>query len=428
MALSEHSMERQAILLRGAILNPLGPDDWQFIADGGLLIVDGLVRDMGPMSRFTHLDESALVDSGGLLLPGFIDIHIHWVQHRIRGQFHDELLDWLARHVWCEEARYADEAWAREQAHAFFNDTLRAGTTAGMAWSSAHVAATRIAAEACRGHWVIGPAWMDTPVARNGSGVDCPAQQLVRQLDGTQASELCQQLLDQLGPAHFAVSPRFAPGCSMDLLQQLGAFATASGCFVQTHLAESTAELRQTAARFPAARDYTDVYDRAGLLTPRSVLGHCIHLHEREWRVLAQRKCWIAHCPSSNEALGSGRMPLETVRRHGIPWALGSDVGAGPSHSMLHVMQRFLAQHRAAACTVSAREALHGATRAGARCLGQVRLGGLDAGCQADVVVLPHPGVTADMDGALEALLAGTPAELESRPLATWLAGQPVAP
>lgn len=413
-------MGGEAILLRGALLNPLGSDDWQFIADGGLFIEDGLIREAGPMRRFRRVPESAVVDSGGLLLPGFIDVHTHWVQHAIRGRFHEDLLDWLARHVWPEEARFADAAHARSQARRFFHDTLRAGTTAGMAWSSAHSGATRIAAEERRGDWVIGPAWMDVPLDNAPAGDNG----LARELESTSVAEACAPLLAALGADHFAVTPRFAPACSMELMRALGEVAARHGCFIQTHLAESPAEVRATAARFPAARDYTDVYDQAGLLTPRSVVAHCIHLREAAWQVLAARGCWIAHCPSSNEALGSGRMPLETVRRHGIPWALGSDVGAGPSHSMLHVMQRFLAQHRAAGCAVGPREALHAATRAGAACLRRPRLGGLEAGKQADVVVLPHPGGS-DTAGAFEALLQGSPAELETRPLATWLAGRP---
>jgi guanine deaminase len=195
---------------------------------------------------------------------------------------------------------------------------------------------------------------------------------------------------------------------------------------VQTHLSESTQEVREVLRRFSDADNYTQVYDRAVLLTPRTVLGHCIHLSTPEWRCLAQRGCWIAHCPSSNEALDSGRMDLTSVREHRIPWALGSDVGAGPSQSLLNVMQRFLAQHTRAGIRVDIKEALFRATLAGARALGRGDIAGnLQAGKRADFVLLPRPGTDTGTDPKawLRELIDGEARDLEQRPLGTWLRG-----
>jgi len=154
------------------------------------------------------------------------------------------------------------------------------------------------------------------------------------------------------------------------------------------------------------------------------MLGHCIHMSRREFACLRERQCWIAHCPSSNEALGSGRMDLDAVRRHRLPFALGSDVGAGPSHSMLHVMQRFLAQHRKAGVAVTAEEALYRATAAGARFLGMADGVPLSPGTQADFVLLPAEDGKFEAGPWLESMTRGSAIELESRVLGTWIEGE----
>ncbi len=396
---------------RAAILDPVSPSSWRYIPDGGLLVERGRIASCGPVAAVGPEAEVPPQELDGVLVPGFIDLHLHWVQHAVRGRFHGDLLSWLERHIYPEEARFADPVHARACARAFFADVLRAGTVGGMAYSSIHLEALRIAREEARGRWVAGNVLMD---------------------DGDRLPPHPAALLEEArawGPDGYAVSPRFALSCSAGLLEAAGRLARELGCFVQTHLAESPAEVAAVARAFPEAADYTDVYDRAGLLGPRTVLGHCIHLSEREWNCLLERGCWIAHCPSSNEALDSGRMDLEAVRRHGIPWALGSDVGAGPSVSMLHVMQRFLAVHAAAGVSVTAREALYRATLAGARCLGAgEELGSLRPGRAAHFVLLPWPRGTRDPGGALREVMAGGPAELESRPLGTWLWGRRLAP
>ncbi len=397
-------------LFRAAILDPVSETAWRYHPDGGLLVEAGRIAACGPFDRVASAGAEPR-ELDGVIVPGFIDLHVHWVQHAVRGRFRGELLSWLEHHIYPEEARFADPVHARARARAFAADVLRAGTVGGMAYSSVHTGALHIAREELQGHWVLGNVLMDT-----GGGAP-PVPEALLELARSQ------------DPDHYAVSPRFALSCSAGLLEAAGRLARELGCFVQTHLAESPAEVAAVARAFPEAADYTDVYDRAGLLGPRTVLGHCIHMSEREWDCLLERGCWIAHCPSSNEALDSGRMDLEAVRRHGIPWALGSDVGAGPSVSMLHVMQRFLHVHAAAGTAVTAREALYRATLAGARCLGAGgELGSLQPGRRAHFVLLPWPRRAADPEGALREVLAGGPAELESRPLGTWFSGRRLAP
>lgn len=173
-------------------------------------------------------------------------------------------------------------------------------------------------------------------------------------------------------------------------------------------------------------------------ITPISMIGPDCYRPDRFWGTVFicptsnltawRRGVWIAHCPSSNEALGSGRMDLKAVRRHRIRFALASDVGAGPSHSMLHVMQRFLAQHQEAGEPVTIQEALFRSTLAGADCLRRKAItGSFEPGKRADFVLLPRTDSPASPEAWLTELCTGSASELEQRPLGTWLEGEPVA-
>ncbi len=409
-------MNEDTILYRAGVLNPIAPDRWDYHEDGGLLVQDGRISRSGAFDDFRDVSAARLVELDGVLVPGFVDVHIHWVQHHVRGRFQMDLMEWLREHIWPEEAGFENLDFARRYADAFFADMIRAGTTMGMAYSSPHADALRVAADAAMGDWLLGNSIME----RAAPEPLCRAS--------PENVDAITPLLESLGPTQYAITPRFALNCSAELMKSLGELSRQSGAHVQTHLSESPIEIREVMEAFPEATDYTDIYDRAGLLSPRSVLGHCIHLSEREFDCLAQRGAWIAHCPSSNEALGSGRMNIEAVRRHGIPFALASDVGAGPSHSMLHVMQRFLAQHREAGAPVSVREALYRSTAAGARCLGRGdRAGDFTAGKRADFVLLPRPERGVAPEDWMEEIVSGRQQDLETRPLGTWVGGRRMA-
>lgn len=400
-------------LFRAPLLNPISARSWQFFPDGGLLTEDGIVRAMGPFAHIAKISPTEPVTLDGVVLPGFADVHIHWVQHAVRGQFADELLLWLQTHIWPEEMRYADGVFARDRAQRFFADLLAAGTVMGMSYSSPHLGATHTAYTEMQGDWMTGNTIMT---------VNAP--EALTDASAKDSSDIAA-LYKTLGRAHYALTPRFAINCTAKQLSELGGFARQENLYIQTHLAESMAEVREVRKLFPEATDYTDVYDRAGLLGPQTVLGHCLHLSEREWRCLKAKGAWVAHCPSSNEALDSGRFDIDTCRRHDIPFALASDVGAGPSHSMLHVMQRFLDQHRTCGILLSPQEALYRATLAGADCMGRKAIAGsLNPGKRADFVLMPRSSGTLVPEAWFEELLVGSTTDLEKRALGTWIAAQ----
>jgi len=404
---------RPIFLFRAGILNPRGPDAWEYFPDGVCVVTEGKILGYGPAQNvLRQFPSGELTELDGTILPGFTDTHCHWVQHAVRGAYGGELLAWLQDYIWPEEGRFVDEELARVRAKAFYLDMLRAGTVMGLSFSSVHVAATKIALAEMRGDWVVGNALM---------AVNAP--DYLTRFSGHRKDDL-QSVVDNVDTVHYALTPRFAPNLPAEDLRVAGEFAHAHSLLVQTHLAESKAELRWVRELFPEADNYTDVYDRAGLLGPRSILAHCIEMEEREWRCIAERGAWVAHCPSSNEALDNARMPLETLRQLHIPWALASDIGAGPSHSMLHVLQRFFAVHARAGVKVSSEEGLYRATLAGAEAMG--RRGGAGnfmPGKRADFVLMPGRPRRDELGGWFQDLCDGTVTELENRPLGTWLAG-----
>jgi guanine deaminase len=184
-----------------------------------------------------------------------------------------------------------------------------------------------------------------------------------------------------------AVTPRFAPGCSPELLSAAGALARDAGLRVQTHLAESTDEIEAVRRAFREARDYLEVYERAGLATGRAIFAHSVHLGAGEFTRLAAAGAAVACCPSSNAFLGAGAFPLGVARGSGVEIGLGSDVGAGPQLSLLDV-----GRHLAYLDRPPAAEILYRATLGGARALGlESTTGRLAAGFAADVLLLAPP-------------------------------------
>lgn len=405
-------------IFRASILNPLSADQWEAFADGALLVEDGIVRALGAFEAVMGVADSdvELEELSGVILPGFVDVHLHWVQHRVRGYYAGELLAWLQEYIWPEEARYVDTDLALTSARQFYADLLRAGTVMGMSYSSPHATATQIALREMRGDWVVGNVLMaiNAPEFLTDFSLHAP--------------EALRKFMSETDHQHYAITPRFAPNLSAVSLRSMGRVAAQSNVLIQTHLAESHAEVKWVRDLFPDAANYTDVYDQAGLLTSKTILGHCIEMSDPEWRCLAARGSWVAHCPTSNEALGNRRMPLEKLREFHIPYALASDIGGGPSHSMLHVLQRFLAIHRAVGVQVSAQEALYRATLAGAEAMGRKSIAGnLALGKRADFILLPQKLATNSWESWFEECTTGSMTELENFPRGTWLQGQKVA-
>ncbi|MFZ5549335.1 MAG: guanine deaminase [Pseudomonadota bacterium] len=320
---------------------------------------------------------------GRLILPGFIDTHVHSAQVDVLGAYGTALLDWLEQHTFPAEARMADAAHAAHISSLFLDGLLAAGTTAAMVFPTVHKVSvdTLFAAAEQRGMRLIaGKVLMD------------------RHAPGFLRDDVAQSERDNLdliarwhgrGRLAYAVTPRFAPTSTEAQLAMAGALmGAAPGLYMQTHVAENTDEVRWVAELFPQARSYLDVYRRFGLLGPRAMLAHGIWLDAADRALLAESGAAIAHCPSSNLFLGSGLFDWAATRAAGAAVTLGTDVGGGTSLSMPRTLADAYQVQALAGRRITAWALLHAATRGAAEALHLTHeIGSLEPGALADVVV-----------------------------------------
>ncbi len=402
------------MLLHAAALDVPTPDRPRFLPAAEIEVDER----RGTITRVTPLPAPA-GPPATLVIPGLIDAHAHLPQYPLVGRHEPGLLPWLEKHVFPAERRFTGAARPpaelAAETDAFFAALAAHGITTAVLFAAIWEDSTRLAFEtaARRGQRaIIGKVMMD----EGSYGAAQPVR--ARQLSLAESRRLAADWHGaNQGLLEYAVSPRFAVTCSMELLREAAALARDFDCFIQTHLAENHAEIAAVRRRFPDARDYTDVYDRAGLLGPRTLLGHCLHLAAAETATLAARGARVVHCPTSNLFLGSGLCPLDRLLAAGIPVALGSDVAAGPELNPFHVMRAAVETQQArrtldpAVPPLTPAHAFHLATAGAAAALGkQGQIGRLDPGLDADLVeldlaaLLPHGGrfaAPADLDANL---------------------------
>ena len=354
------------------------PDHWLLIGDDGRIVgAQPGVQTPGPQWQCED-------HRGRLLLPGFIDSHVHSAQLEVIASYGSELLDWLERYTFPAECAYADPAVAAAGAARFLDALLAHGTTSAVVFPTVHKASVEalFAAAQERGMRVIaGKVLMDR---------HAPDGLLDNTSDVAQAERDCIDLIDRWhgqGRNSYAVTVRFAPTSTPGQLAMAGALCRADATlYMQTHVAENRAEVRWVSELFPQARSYLDVYARAGLLHRRSVLAHGIWLDAADRTALRDSGAQIAFCPSSNLFLGSGLFDWPALREAGVAVSVASDVGGGTSLSMQRTLadgykvQAMLGQRLSAWC------ALHAATLGAAQALQlDHEIGSLEAGRFADV-------------------------------------------
>lgn len=319
-----------------------------------------------------------------LLLPGLIDAHVHFPQVEIIASFGDQLLDWLQHYTFPAEAKFADEQYARAAAVEFVDLLLAHGTTTAFTYATSHRHSADVLFEAAYAksmRLVAGKVMMD----RNA-----PSALVDSLATGKADSEYLINKWHGRGRLGYAVTPRFAGTSTEQQLQSAADLAAAyPGIWVQTHLSENLAELDWLRSLYSDFQDYFSLYERAGLATPRSVFGHCIHLSDNELARLAETGGIAAFCPSSNLFLGSGLFPLLAIRDKGIPIAIGTDVGAGTSLSMISTLGDAYRVCQLQSFSLDPLEAFYMATMGNARVLHlDDRIGNFCAGKEADFVLL----------------------------------------
>lgn len=427
------------LLLRGMILHtprdPLRhPDALEAWDDGGLLLTGGRVAALGPYGALRRAHPEAPVRDlrGAVILPGLVDTHVHFPQVRVVGALGHSLLDWLERVALPEEARLADATYARSVARAFVRCLLRAGTTTALVFG-AHFAPAQAAlfeeAEAAG--------------LRLVSGLTLSDRHLRPELhqDPERAYEESRALIRRFhgrGLLRYAVTPRFALSCSPAMLEVCRALVREfPDMAVQTHLNETPDEVAAVRRLFPEHPDYLAVYEAYGLVCPRSVFAHDVHATDGELARLAAAGAAVAHCPSSNAALGSGLFPLARHLARGVRVALGTDVGGGTGFCLLgEALLAYQLQRLAPdGVPLSPAALLYLCTRAGAEALGLGdEVGDLSPGRAADVVVIRPPAggplaeVLAHADGPERVLGALFALAREDAVAEVYVAGRRVWP
>ncbi len=368
-----------------------------FSADGvaiheakGAVVVgdDGTILWSGPQSLLPHAFRQMEVHDYGamIVMPGFIDAHIHFPQYRMLAAPGKDLLDWLTRFTFPEESRYGDRAYAAAAAEIFLARLFQHGTTSALAFCSVHKTcadALFAAAQAKGMALVTGKTMMD----RNA----IPAVEDTPETGARETEELYQAWHGK-GRLRYAVTPRFAITSTAAQLKLSGELlASLKGSLMQTHLSESPGEIAFVKQLFPNAKDYTDVYDSFGLLSERSLVAHGIHLSERECARLSETGSTVVHCPTSNTFLGSGLMSIPYLSEKDRPVHLGvaTDVGGGTGYSMLATLGEAYKVQMLTGYKPTAAELFAMATRGNAERLkiGH-ETGSIEVGKFADLVVL----------------------------------------
>ncbi|MFZ5608121.1 MAG: guanine deaminase [Pseudomonadota bacterium] len=358
-----------------------------YFPDGLLVVEDGHVADIGDFATLAPRLPAAtpvIHHRNALIVPGFVDSHVHFPQTDIIAGYGVQLLDWLERYAFPAEAAFADAGHAHHAAEFFLDELLRNGTTTAMVFGTVHrvsVEALFAAAFKRNMRLVAGKVLMD----RNA-----PSALLDTAASGEAESRALIAAWHGKGRLGYAVTPRFAPTSSSEQLRRAGQMlADHPDVMMQTHLAENAREIAWVASLFPEARDYLDVYAKAGLLTGRALFAHGVHLKDGELARLAKAGAAIAFCPTSNLFLGSGLFDLNAAERHGVTVGLGTDIGGGTSFSLLATANEAYKVCQLKGHSLDPFKAFYLATLGGAEALRlAAKIGNLRPGKEADFLVL----------------------------------------
>ena len=401
----------------------------EYLDDGLLIVKNGVVEVLGnALDLLPGLSEHTdLIDlRGKLVVPGFVDCHVHYSQVDIIASYGEQLLDWLDRYAFPVEQKLSDPAHAQEVAEFFADELLRNGTTTAMVFATVHPVSVDAIFEAAKKRdmrLIAGKVLMD----RN-----CPDDLCDTPQSAYADSKALIEKWHENGRLSYAITPRFAVTSSDEQLEAAGRLATEyPDVYVHTHLAENTEEVDLIARQFPSSRSYLDVYDQHNLVRDRSVFAHCLYLDDQDRSTMAAKNASIAFCPTSNLFLGSGLFDYQAARDANIKTGIGSDVGGGTSLNQLRTLSEAYKVLHLQGQSLPAFSAFYLATLGGAEALSlDDRIGNFESGKEADFVVLDSAPASitrrrlASTDDVAEKLFALMMLGDDRAVCATYLAGK----
>ncbi|MCL5260660.1 MAG: guanine deaminase [Gammaproteobacteria bacterium] len=309
---------------------------YQYWKDGLLVVADGKVVAVGDTAEIkkTLPENTQIIDySGYLIMPGFIDTHIHYPQTEIIASYGEQLLEWLNNYVFPTERKFADKDYAKEVANFFLIELLRNGTTTALVLPSVHSVSVDALFESARRLqmcMISGKILMD----RNAPEYlrDTP------ELAYTESTKLIKKW-HKKSRFYYAITPRFAITSTEAQLEVTKTLLKENpDVYLHTHLAENIKEVEFVRELFPQYKDYTDVYDHYNLLGKRSIFAHGVHISDREFQRLIETESVVPWCPTSNFFLGSGLFDVNKAVKLNLRIGLATDVGGGSTFSMLRVL------------------------------------------------------------------------------------------
>jgi guanine deaminase len=379
-------------VLRGRVLSfvaePQGRDDaasYRYVEDGAVVIgPDGKIIMVGEYNARAAAHHQVIDHRPNLILPGFIDPHIHFPQMQVIASYAANLLEWLNTYTFVEEQKFGDAGHAGRIASRFFDELIRHGTTSAAAYCSVHPQSVdAFFGEAAKRDMLMiaGKVMMD----RNAPAALCDTPQT--------SYDDSKRLLEKWhgkGRAHYAITPRFAITSSHEQMEMAEALAREfPDNHIQTHVDENVAEIQLARELYPNLPDYLGIYERYHLLGPKTLLGHCIHLTHRECEVLAATRSVAVWCPTSNLFIGSGLFDRDRLAEHGARIAVATDVGGGTSYSMLRTLDEGYKVLQLRGQRLNPLSSFYMMTLGNARAVSlEDRIGSIAAGMDADLVVL----------------------------------------
>jgi len=375
--------------VRGDFFSPQDDFNCDLFKDSVAIIEvnKGIIQELRPFSEDDFGGNENILDfSGQAILPGFLDLHFHWVQKDVMNMPKDNLLTWLEKFTWPNEGKFAQKEYCHEQAISFSRELLKRGTFGGACYGSIHEDSVHQAFKHFVGEFFVGNVLMT---------MNSPDYLL-------QEKECAKELIKSLAEKYkhkYAVTPRFAPTVHPDVMRYGGQCAKNLGSLIQSHLCETKEEIEWVLGIFKEfegfedVSSYSDIYHRCGMLGAQTIMGHGIYLSEEDLNLIKKTNTVIAHCPTSNAAieqkgLGSGLFNFQQADRLGIRWGLGTDIGAGPFLSMFDVMESFVSQNKDVQSATYVK-ALNRATLENAKILGIAeKVGSLTPGKEANFVVV----------------------------------------
>lgn len=380
---------------RGAILHFLKeprPEDrhasYEYFEDGILIVEDGRIQSVGKsidqIQKIPKEIDIKTYEKNHLILPGFVDAHIHFPQMGMIGSYGEQLLEWLDKYTFPFEMRFSDKKYAQKMATLFIDELLKNGTTTALVFCTAAKESVDALFESAQ------PYRMRLIAGRTLGDRNMPDPLL------TPVPTISEQEEELIHRWHrndrflYAVTPRFAPTSSEELLKEVQNLLNKyPDLYLHTHLSENQEEISWVASLFPWSRNYLDVYHRFGLVRPRSVFAHAVHISDEEANLLADSKAAICHCPTSNLFLGSGLFRWKYCKEKGLKIAFGTDVGAGTSFSLFATMNEGYKIAQLQKNTMHPLDAFYHATIGGAKALYlDSHIGNFEPGKEADFVVL----------------------------------------